>query len=79
MMILENISVLAVDNVLSQDGKLNSNPPTYTTITLQVTPDQAMKLNMAQFEGQLRAILRSPLDDKVINPKALTLDDILVY
>ena len=79
LMILENITVLAVDDVLAQEGKVNRDPPTYATITLQVTSEQAMKLSMAQFEGQLRAILRSPLDEKIITPKTLTLDDILVY
>ncbi|MFB0920173.1 MAG: Flp pilus assembly protein CpaB, partial [Oscillospiraceae bacterium] len=62
VMILENINVLAVDNVLSKDGKISADSPVYTTLTLEVTPKQAMELSEAQFEGQLRAILRSPVD-----------------
>lgn len=76
-MILENITVLAVDNVLSKEGKLNSETPTYATITLQVTAEQAMKLSMSQFEGQLRVVLRSPLDETETTLPNITLNDVL--
>ncbi|MDF3005676.1 MAG: CpaB [Oscillospiraceae bacterium] len=77
-MVLENITVLAVDNVLSEDGKLGSETPEYATLTLQVTPNQAMELSMAQFEGQIRVILRSPLDEKKTNLPSITLDKIVI-
>lgn len=77
-MVLENITVLAVDNVLSEDGKLGSETPEYTTLTLQVTPKQAMELSMAQFEGQIRVILRSPLDEKKTYLPSITLDKIII-
>jgi pilus assembly protein CpaB len=76
-MILENINVLAVDNVLSEGGKINSDSPVYTTLTLEVTPAQAMELSEAQFEGQLRAILRSPIDTDVTKQPSITLDDVM--
>ena len=77
VMVLEDITVLAVDNVLSEAGKVKSEAPAYTAITLQVTPQQAMKLSMAQFEGQLRTILRSPVDNEKTNQSSLTLKDVL--
>ena len=77
VMILENINVLAVDNVLSKDGKINSDSPVYTTLTLEVTPAQAMELSEAQFEGQLRAILRSPVDTDETKQPSITLDDVM--
>lgn len=77
VMVLENIEVLAVDNVLSKEQQQDSKTAAYATITLQVTPEQAMKLSMAQFEGELRAILRSPLDETDNDLPNLTLDDIL--
>lgn len=77
-MLLENVTVLAVDNVFSQDGKTNSENPAYTTLTLQVTPKQAMVLSTAQFEGELKAILRSPVDNEMTNQPSLTLDDVMV-
>lgn len=77
-MVLENVAVLAVDNVFSENGKADSDAPAYTTLTLQVTPKQAMILSTAQFEGQIRAILRSPVDDEVTNQPSLTLGDVMV-
>ena len=77
-MVLENVTVLAVDNVFSKDGKTSSDKPAYTTLTLQVTPTQAMELSAAQFDGQLRAILRSPVDNKETKQPSLTLDDVMV-
>jgi len=77
VMVLENIEVLAVDNILSKDKQQDSETAAYQTITLQVTPEQAMKLSMAQFEGELRAILRSPLDETDNGLRSITLDDIL--
>lgn len=77
VMVLENIEVLAVDNILSKDQQQDSETAAYQTITLQVTPEQAMKLSMAQFEGELRAILRSPLDETDKGLRSITLDDIL--
>lgn len=79
-MLAENITVLAVDDVLSQEGKA-LNPETglyYTSVTLQVTSAQAMELNMAEYKGQLRLILRSPLDDGIVSPKTIKFDDIII-
>lgn len=79
-MVLENIKVLATDASLSKessgDGE-STAPSAYQTITLEVTPEQAMKLSMAQSEGTLRAILRSPLDEKKKNLPNITLDNVL--
>lgn len=79
-MIAENIKVLAVDDVISQEGK-KINPETgtaYTSVTLQVTVYQAMELNMSEYKGQLRLILRSPLDEELVRPPSITFDDIII-
>ena len=79
-MIAENIKVLAVDDVISQEGK-TKNPETgsaYTSVTLQVTVYEAMELSMAEYKGQLRLILRSPLDEDIIRPPSITFDDIII-
>ena len=79
-MIAENIKVLAVDDVISQEGK-TKNPETgsaYTSVTLQVTVYEAMELSMAEYKGQLRLILRSPLDEDIIAPPSITFDDIII-
>lgn len=79
-MIAENIKVLAVDDVLSQEGK-TVNPETgttYTSVTLQVTPEQAMELSMSEYKGQIRLILRSPLDNELTNQPTIKYDDIII-
>ena len=57
--LMENITVLAVDNVMSTSGKADG----YSTITLMVTPEQANRIDWAEHEGTLRAALRTPLDE----------------
>ena len=76
-LLVENITVLAVDSVMSQKGKTQSEEHAYTTLTLQVTPEQALKLSFSEYTGELRAVLRSPLDEETTNLPSLTLDDIL--
>ena len=79
-MIAENIKVLAVDNVLSQEGKtINAETGNaYTSVTLQVTAHQAMELNMSEYKGHLRLILRSPLDEELVRPSTIKFDDIII-
>lgn len=65
-MVVENVTVLAVDSTMDKAGNLElKDGVIYTTITLQVTPQQAMQLSMTEYMGHLRAILRSPLDTKI--------------
>ena len=74
----ENIKVLAVDSVLDSTGKAgDGTTPGYTTITLEVTPGQAMEISMAAYSGTLRAVLRSPLDDEAKKYKSITLNKVL--
>ncbi len=79
-MIAENIKILAVDDVISQEGKtLNSDTSTaYTSVTLLVTVHQAMELNMSEYTGQLRLLLRSPLDEDIVAPPTIKFDDIII-
>ncbi len=79
--IVENITILAVDSVTSKTGKAlgkDGSAAPYTTLTLQVTPQEAMKLSMTEAKGHLRALLRSPLDSAPTNLPSITLDSIMV-
>jgi pilus assembly protein CpaB len=77
-LVAEFINVLAVDNVLLETGKAaDGTTPAYATITLEVTPQQAMEISMAAYSGTLRAVLRSPLDDVLNNSKSITLVNVL--
>ena len=77
-LVAENINVLATDTNMSSsqvtgDGTIAS----YTTLTLEVTPHQAMELSSAAHNGTLRAVLRSPLDTKKLGYKSITLKKVL--
>lgn len=75
--LMENLTVLAVDSIIAKDGKTKNDQGSYSSLTLQVTPEQALKLTMAQAEGEIRAVLRSPLDSASTNQKKITLGSVL--
>lgn len=60
--LLQNIKVLAVDQVASQE---NEKPAIVRAVTLQVTPEQAELVVKAMQEGTLQLTLRNPLDSVV--------------
>lgn len=71
--LLENITVLAVDNVMSTNGKGDG----YSTMTLLVTPEEASKVDWADRQGVLRAILRTPLDEGVNETPTISAENII--
>jgi len=75
-MLLENVKVLAVDKYKTEQEKAGAEN-SYVTITIQVTPLQAMETSMSEFTGQLRAVLRSPLDNNTTSLPALTIEKII--
>lgn len=77
-LVQENLKVLAVDSVQDQAGKPgDGTTPGYTTITMEVTPAQAMQISLASYSGTLRAVLRSPLDNEKKNPKSITISNVI--
>lgn len=77
-LVAEYLNILAVDNVLSETGKAaDGTTPAYSTITLEVTPQQAMEISMAVYSGTMRAVLRSPLDETLNNYKSVTLVNVV--
>lgn len=78
--IAENIEVLAVDDRLSMDGKEDVDKESlyYVSVTLHVTVAQAMEISMAEYKGQLRLIMRSPLDESITSPKTIKYEDIII-
>jgi len=59
--VLQNIKVLASGQDLDQP-KNEREPNPVRSVTLQVTPEQAEKLNLAASEGRLRLALRNSID-----------------
>ena len=70
-LLLEKLEVLAVDSVLSRDGSTE-----YASLTLQVTPEQAVEISLAESNGSLRILLRSSLDDSEAGNLTIELDSI---
>ena len=60
-LLAQNITILAVGSVMDKAGTAE-----YTTVTLEVTPEDALNLNAGGWWGGLRLLLRSPLDDEII-------------
>lgn len=66
-LIVQNVVVLAVDSNLSNNEKTKNKDESYSTITLQAAPEQVMEIRFYEYTGRLSAILRSPLDEKIID------------
>lgn len=72
---LQKLKVLATDQNMSNDSKTNTSG--YSTLTLEVTPQQAVELNYAAKNSTLQAILRSPIDDKGVQVPNITEKDVV--
>jgi pilus assembly protein CpaB len=58
--VLERILVLAV---AQEAGRDDTKPKVVNAVTLEVTPDEAEKLDLARSVGQLSLVLRNQIDD----------------
>lgn len=74
-MVLQNKQVLALDKKISDSQKdAISDQNTYLTITLLLTPEEALELALADENGQNRAILRNPEDEEIKSVKDIKLN-----
>jgi pilus assembly protein CpaB len=74
---LQNIRVFAIEQAVQRSadgGEARSIPK---TVSLQVTPEQATKIDFAQHIGELSLIPRSPHDVSLASDAAITLGEIL--
>jgi pilus assembly protein CpaB len=73
--ILQNILILAVDQIASRDNEKTAYVA--NTVTVQVTPEQAQQLALAQKLGTIQLSLRSFDDDKKVQTQTVSNKDIL--
>lgn len=66
-LLAQNVTILAVGSVMDKTGAAE-----YTTVTLEVTPADALNINAVDWWGNLRLLLRSPLDEEVIEIEQVT-------
>jgi pilus assembly protein CpaB len=57
--ILQGLKVLSKGQITEQSGE--KKPQVVTTVTLEVTPEQAEVINLASFQGKIRLALRNQL------------------
>jgi pilus assembly protein CpaB len=67
--VLEHILVLAVAQQVSRD---DTQPKVVNAVTLEVTPDQAEKLDVARSVGSLSLVLRNQVDKQTLNTGGAT-------
>jgi pilus assembly protein CpaB len=72
--ILQNMLVLGIDGIDQRDPEKKNIVS--STVTLAVTPEEAMKLSLAQQMGELRLVLRPPDDTEKVNLKPTTPGDV---
>ncbi len=71
--VLQNLKVLALDNLI----KKGTPEEQYSTITLMATPEQALLLTFSEYTSNLKLVLRSNLDEALIDPEEANQMDIL--
>ncbi|AIO30240.1 Flp pilus assembly protein CpaB [Burkholderia cenocepacia] len=67
--VLEHILVLAVAQQVSRD---DTAPKVVNAVTLEVTPDQAERLDLARSVGTLSLVLRNQIDKQTLNTDGAT-------
>lgn len=72
--VLEHIMVLAVAQEQNRD---ETKPKVVNAVTLEVTPDQAEKLDLARSVGTLSLVLRNQVDTSVVATEGSTKKDLL--
>jgi len=71
--IIQNVSVLGIDQLASEEAE---NPVVAKTATVEVTPEQAQKLALAQQLGTLSLTLRNYADLDAATVKRVTINDL---
>ncbi len=76
--LLQSVRVLATGKKVSQDTTdKNGRPVTFTTVTLDTSPENAKKLIAARQMGKVTALLRAPGDVESISSDLASAEDLL--
>lgn len=76
MIVLEQVLVLAVAQEASRD---ETKPKVVSAVTLELTPDQAERLDLARSVGNLSLVLRNQLDKAIVATNGARKPDLLRY
>ena len=73
----ETSSLRVAPDVAQEAGRDDTKPRVVSAVTLEVTPGQAEKLDLARSVGTLSLVLRNQLDKQAITTAGVTKDDLL--
>ncbi len=76
-MLLENIEIVALDTALIGNSVDDDGNPYYTTVTLAVTPQDAVSLALSCYEGTVYLIERPQNDEESVTTSPVRIDDIV--
>ena len=74
MTVLEQVLVLAVAQEANRD---DTKPKVVSAVTLELTPEDAEKLDLARSVGSLSLVLRNQLDKKAVATNGVTKNELL--
>ncbi|HEX7634799.1 MAG TPA: Flp pilus assembly protein CpaB [Noviherbaspirillum sp.] len=74
--LLSDVPVLATGQATSKADANNKGGERYATVTLEVSPQDADRIIVAQTSGQLKALLRNPEDNLANATRPMTADDL---
>lgn len=74
--LLQNLNVIAT-GVQTYVDKTGSSQQPFTTITIQVSPEQAQKITLSQQVGKVTAMLRNPDDESPLSKTPMTTAQLL--
>jgi len=75
--IIQNLEIIAtgVQTVVDKSGAAAQR--SFSTVTVQVTPEMAQRITLAQQVGKLTAMLRNPDDESPLSDKPMTVAELL--
>lgn len=78
VILLQDVKVLALDKNFLSDYNTARNMETYTSVTLEVTPEQALMINLAEEYHNVRLILRGQTDHEIMEIEGITMQDLML-
>lgn len=77
MMLLQDMKVLALDQNFISNYVAPWDMGIYTSVTLEVTPEQAMMIHLAENNQEVRLILRNQADHEILEIDGIVLRDLM--
>ena len=75
--LIEKLNVIATGEQTMVDKNGNNSTRSFSTITVQVSPENAQRITLAQSIGQITAVLRNPDDESPLNGETMDVNALL--